>query len=117
MSKTDQPGDDARIVVHLGNIDAKGGTTDAKGVLTSTHVPGERVTDIGFHKGTSVMEALRMITDEQGIWQAQSWAPPAWVESTHPGLAAVLAEQYGCPVGRPKGWGAAAEIEESNDED
>lgn len=109
-----------RIVVHLGNTDAKGGRQEDDGTVTPTHVPGERVTDVGFHVGTSVMEALRMVTDPNGIWNAQSWEPPAWVESTHPGLEAVLSEHYGCPTGRPQGWGTPAvahKIEESTDED
>lgn len=101
----DEQTPDPRIVVWMGNTDAKAGHRLADGELVVTHKTGERVMTVGFHRGTSVMEALRMVCDARGVWAAQSWAPPAWVESTNEGLALVLADHYGCPIGRPQGWG------------
>jgi hypothetical protein len=38
------------------------------------------------------------------LWSQHSDRPPAWVESDDELLAALVADDLGCPVGRPKTW-------------
>lgn len=63
--------------------------------------PGNRITSFRVPDGYSTTEALHSITDPgDGAWIRHSAAPPAWVESDDPILAAAISEHYGCPVGR-----------------
>lgn len=60
-----------------------------KAVATEVHLPDDIKTG----------EALTLITAPQGVWAAHSDSPAAWVEcDAMPGLAAVLAEHFGCEV-------------------
>lgn len=38
------------------------------------------------------------------FWGRHSDKPPAWVDGTDELLVALLADHYGCPIGRPKNW-------------
>lgn len=38
------------------------------------------------------------------LWDTQSDKPPSWVESDDELLATLIADHFGCPVGRPKSW-------------
>jgi hypothetical protein len=38
------------------------------------------------------------------FWAQASDKPPAWVEGDDELLVALVADQFGCPVGRPKAW-------------
>ena len=38
------------------------------------------------------------------LWSKHSDKPPAWIVGTDELLVALLADHYGCPVGRPKSW-------------
>lgn len=38
------------------------------------------------------------------FWAKHSDKPPAWIEGNDELLVALLADHYGCPVGRPKSW-------------
>lgn len=50
-------------------------------------------------------ERVRTVTHTDGHWTAHSSQPPAWVECPEdPDLETVLAEHFGCPVGRPASW-------------
>lgn len=70
------------------------GQGDTRGVVAGK---GRRV-EVEFPDGTPLVEALRTVTDPNGVWAHQSPEPPQWVASDSAGLAAVLGEHYGCPV-------------------
>ena len=38
------------------------------------------------------------------FWPRHSDKPPAWVDGTDELLVALVADHFGCPVGRPKSW-------------
>lgn len=38
------------------------------------------------------------------LWDMHSDKPPAWVEGDDELLTALVADHFGCPVGRPKTW-------------
>jgi len=38
------------------------------------------------------------------FWGRHSDKPPAWVDGTDRLLVELLADHYGCPIGRPKTW-------------
>ena len=63
---------------------------------TIEHLKGKRATVIDLEDGPLV-EQLRNITDERGIWatHAKAGTTPAWVASESPTLAAVLSEHWG----------------------
>jgi hypothetical protein len=65
---------------------------------------GARITQVGIPDGTTFSEGLRDITHEDGVWVRHSSKPPAWVVADNKLFAEVLAEHYGCPVGRPEDW-------------
>lgn len=87
------------LMVYLGNRDAI--TTNEAGKRVAAK--GKLRTDVELPDGTSVGEALRVITAADGVWanHAAEGAKPAWVASDSPGLAAVLAEHFGCEVRDP----------------
>lgn len=71
-----------------------------------------RTTEIAPPGGKSMGQVFTEITSEpRGIWANHSSAPPAWVESDSAGLAAMLSEHYGCPIGRPDWWDHEAEMD------
>lgn len=50
-------------------------------------------------------EALRTITDRDGVWPNHGTDPaPAWVEADDEAFARRLAAFYDIPVGRPDDW-------------
>lgn len=58
---------------------------------------GKRCTTAQIPDGVSLVEALTTITSAHGVWANHSDADsPAWVASTDPALADVLASHYGC---------------------
>jgi hypothetical protein len=40
------------------------------------------------------------------VWSEHSDKPPAWVESDDELMAALIADHFGCRVGRPRNWKA-----------
>lgn len=38
------------------------------------------------------------------FWKQESDKPPVWVEGDDELLVALVADHFGCPVGRPKSW-------------
>lgn len=65
---------------------------------------GKRATVVDFDEGTSLVDMIKAITEQQGVWTYHAVGPmepvhpdavPAWVASDHTALADVLAEHYG----------------------
>ncbi len=69
-----------------------------------TPLPGKRCTTVTLAPGTRIMDAAYEITHvTRGVWQAHSDADaPAWVASTDPALAQLLAAHYGCELRDPE---------------
>src|SRR5690242_5886814 len=68
-------------------------------------IPGKQVTTVTIPDEWSLADAFRTVTHPGGVWANHSMAEaPSWVESNDAALASLLASQYNCPVGRPKGW-------------
>ena len=118
-----------RVVVYLGNrkavevledpddVDAAAQENRAPNRLRQA-LPGKRCTTIVLAPGTPLMQAAYEITHlTQGVWQAHSDADtPAWVVSTSPALAALLAEHYRCELREPDpSDGAAVTADEDGD--
>ena len=99
-----------RTVVYLGNrkaierVPVTDGSTNTVGVTHERKaIPGKRCTTVVLAPGTSLMEAAQAITSPQGVWAAHSDADaPAWVASTDPVLAGVLASHYGAELRDPE---------------
>jgi len=70
-------------------------------------IEGNQVTTMNVLDEDDLATRIRTITHADGLWPRMSSAPPAWVECDDPELEAALAEQFGCPVGRPKKWAVA----------
>lgn len=92
-------------IVWLGNRDAIEVLTDpASGEKVRMPIDGPRKNCTRMHLAPH-LKLLEMAYDithaERGMWQAHSDGAPAWVASTNPALAAVLAEHYGCEVREP----------------
>lgn len=103
------------MYVELGNGAAKQAKRTASGEPERdedgfvVHEPiaggGARVTRVEIPEGTPLAEAFVSITQPvRGVWANHSDEAPEWVESDSDGLAALLAEHFGCKVGRPRGW-------------
>jgi hypothetical protein len=88
--------------VWLGNRKAVEVTRDAKGKTQRTPLPGKRVTTATPPEDHTLAETFTAITAAGGMWDHHSDAPPAWVASTDPALAAVLAAHYGCELRDPE---------------
>jgi len=97
-----------RTIVYLGNRDAveivddpdhTGGDPVPK---IRRPAPGKRCTTVIVAPGLSLMEALVDITHARGVWAAHSDGVPAWVASTDPALAQVLAAHYRCELRDPQ---------------
>jgi len=63
---------------------------------------GNQVTVFDVPDSVDVGQAL--LTVSQVFASHHSDAPAAWVESDDETVAAILARQYNCPVGRPTDW-------------
>lgn len=93
------PAEQPRTVVYLGNRNAVIVADDG----SRTPHPGKWCTTIVLAAGLTLMDAARDITSAQGVWAAHSDATsPAWVASTDPALAQLLAAHYKCAVREPE---------------
>lgn len=65
---------------------------------------GKRCTTVVLAAGLPLLQAAHDITHpERGVWQAHSDADkPAWVASTDPALAQILAAHWGCELRDPE---------------
>lgn len=105
------------MIIELGNAAAIGAYRDSEGELQHEDYDGERVTTVNLPDDYTMSMAFLCVTAPDGVWTHHSRVdpetgrpvPPAWVESDKDGLAALIAENFGCPVGRPDGWGADLE--------
>lgn len=106
---------DERVVVYLGNrkaIEAVEDPDDAEAAAREERavnrlrnsLSGKRCTTVTVAPGTKIMDAAYEITHAtRGVWQAHSDADaPAWVASTDPALAQLLAAHYGCELREPE---------------
>lgn len=98
--------DQEEVIVYLGNRDAieileDPETGDKKRVALPA---GKRCTTVHLVPGMSLMDAARDLTHpEGGVWQGHSDAEaPAWVASTNPVLAQLLANHWGCELREPE---------------
>jgi hypothetical protein len=69
---------------------------------------GRRVTTMSLNEvdGDNNPSRGMNLTMATRLWPMQSDRPPSWVDSEDDLLAELLADQYDCPVGRPKSWKA-----------
>jgi hypothetical protein len=104
-----------RVVVYLGNRAAIEAVEDPDDVAAATKegravnrirtpLDGKRCTTFVLAPGIKLMEAAYEITHAtKGAWAAHSDADaPAWVASTDPALAQLLADHYGCELRDPE---------------
>jgi len=72
-------------------------------------LPGPRITTIMVPSGTKLLEALATIVGANGVWSYHGSDAPDWVEGSDDAamLVNVIAEHYGCPIGRPDDWEAS----------
>jgi len=83
----------AATTVYLGNHQPITQTRNQR-----TPIGEKRCTTVTPPDGMSLVAALTDIT-HPSLWSAHSDAPtPAWVASTNPALAALLAEHWGCEL-------------------
>ena len=88
--------------VWLGNRKAVQVTKKDDGAEARKSLRGKRCTTVTPPDDAKLSEIFTAITAPGGVWGAHSDAPaPAWVASTNPQLAALLADHYGCPVREP----------------
>ncbi|HEX7276039.1 MAG TPA: hypothetical protein VF244_01570 [Acidimicrobiales bacterium] len=73
--------------------------------LTQRALDNPSVTTVDL-PGHTVIDALRAITAQGGVWGAHSSEKPSWVWSDDPNLQALLADHFGCPSGMPSKKGA-----------
>ncbi len=110
----DEPAAD-RVIVYLGNRAAVESVEDPDDVDTAaaeeravnrvrTPLEGKRCTTVTLAPGLKIMDAAFEITHpSRGVWSAHSDADaPAWVASTDPALAQLLAAHYGCELRDPE---------------
>jgi hypothetical protein len=101
MPAKTQPSNDRAeaTVVYLGN-------RSAVDVVSGTRIPlpGKRCTTVRIPPGTSLLQAAYDVTHStHGVWQAHSDADrPAWVASTDPALAQMLAAHFRCELRDPQ---------------
>jgi len=93
-----------RTVVYLGNRKAVEVITEpGADQAVRRPLPGKLCTTIVLAPGLKLMEAANDITHHRGVWTAHSDAEaPAWVASTDPALAQLLADHYGCQLREPE---------------
>lgn len=67
---------------------------------------GRRVTAMNLNEVDGVDNPSRGMNLTLAIrfWAQHSDQPPAWVESDDDLLAALIADHYGCELGRPENW-------------
>lgn len=97
--------DGERTVVYLGNRDAIEVLTDDDGTTERRALPeGKRCTTIVLAPDLPLMDAAYDIThSSRGVWNAHSDADaPAWVASTDPALASLLASHWGIELRDPE---------------
>ncbi len=94
---------EAQTVVYLGNRQAiEVIEIPDSGISLRRPLRGKLCTKIVFPSGMKLMDAARDVTHPQGVWNAHSNAEaPAWVASTDPTLAHLLASHWGCEVRDP----------------
>lgn len=94
--------DDDRIKVYIGNRDTVEHYTDeSSGDRMIRTLEGKRCTTVVLAPGLTLMEAAHDITHPQGVWAAHSIGTPAWVASTDPDLARLLAGHWKCELREP----------------
>ncbi len=110
MSPTTDPDDDGAVIVALGNRnavevipdpdDAEAAAADNRPINRERRpLKGKLCTTVRIPAGVKTLEALTNITAAGGVWANHSDAEaPAWVASTDPRLAELLAEHYGCEL-------------------
>lgn len=92
-----------QTIVYLGNRDAVETRRDDSGRLTRQAMPpGKRCTTVTAPAGMPLPETFLAVTAPTGVWAHHSAGPPAWVASTSPVLAQLLAAHYGCEVRDPE---------------
>ena len=67
---------------------------------------GQRVTSVTVPAGVPLSESLRTVSD---LWPRHSSQPPAWVEADDKTFESLLAAEFDCRTGRPRGWKESAE--------
>ena len=97
MTASDAP--PPRAVVYLGNRDACEADPDSE-IGERRAIPGKQCTKINVAAGVTLALAVHEITGH--MWPAHSYGDrPAWVASTDPALAALLAEHWSCELRDP----------------
>lgn len=93
-----------RTVVFLGNRTAVEQVTNPAGGFTRQPAPGKRCTTIVLAPDLTLMEAANEVAHSNGVWAAhsQEGTTPAWVASTDPALAQLLAAHYKCELRDPE---------------
>lgn len=67
-------------------------------------IPGNQITTVRLPEQHDDAARLRNIIHADGLWEAHSALPAAWVESDDPELEKALADHFNCPVGQPDDW-------------
>lgn len=106
--------DTDQVIVYLGNRAAIEAVEDPDDVDAAaadgraanrirTPLEGNRCTTVVLAPGTKIMDAAYQITNPtRGVWASHSDADaPAWVASTDPSLAQLLANHYGVELRDP----------------
>lgn len=93
-----------RTVVYLGNRDAIEVVRGPDDTQERQALPGKRCTTVVLAPGLPLLAAAHDITHpDAGLWAAHSnAAAPAWVASTDPALARLLADHWGCELREPE---------------
>lgn len=91
---------DTPRVVYLGNRNAVDNLEDPEtGERVRTPMPGKLRTTVALPAEWTLMQCAQEITGGNGVWAKHSDDPaPAWVASTDPQLAQLLATNYGCEL-------------------
>jgi len=86
----------------LGNVKAKEAVGDGVNVKEFRALKGERDTTVNFPDDWTLAQAFVALTSPSGIWASHSDEPPKWCSSDSAGLAALVAEHYGCTIKKEK---------------
>jgi hypothetical protein len=90
------------VIVYLGNRNAVEVSRGEDGREVRTPLPpGRRCTTVQPPAGTPLGEVFATITARGGVWAHHADGAPAWVASTDPALAQLLAAHYGCEIRDP----------------
>jgi hypothetical protein len=104
MGKPDPAVEETAVtVVYLGNRHAVETIRDEDGTPQRRVMsPAKRCTTVVLPAGTTLFDAAHDIVHSRGVWQAHSDADkPAWVASTDPDLAKLLASHWGTELRDP----------------